>query len=415
MNTFQNSKYWFSSGYLFLFFVTWSIWWSFYAIWLNNSLGLSGAQVGNIYSFNSFFALLFMIGYGLLQDKLGIKKNLVWFQSILLVGIAPFVIYVYEPLLLSSFYLGAALGAIYLGAGFVAGAGFLESYTEKLSRKYDFEFGKSRMWGSLGYAVAALGAGALMSINPHINFWLASAAGVLFLALNFFFKVDISTKEQKQTTNISKKDLRFLFTNKVFWFLLIYLFGTVCIYTVYDQQLFPVYFVELFASQEQGNTIYGFLNSAQVFVEAMFLFLAPFIVNKIGIKRSLVLAGSIMAFRILGSATVTSGVGISFMKMLHAVELPLLLIAVFKYITANFDVRLSATVYLVGFKVSSELGVILFSGLVGYVYDLTSYETTFYILGSVVTVFVLFSFITLNNDNQEPQRMETYETVPDKT
>lgn len=414
MNTFQNSKYWFSSGYLFLFFVTWSIWWSFYAIWLNNSLGLSGAQVGNIYSFNSFFALLFMIGYGLLQDKLGTKKNLVWFQSILLVGIAPFVIYVYEPLLLSSFYLGAALGAIYLGAGFVAGAGFLESYTEKLSRKYDFEFGKSRMWGSLGYAVAALGAGALMSINPHINFWLASAAGVLFLALNFFFKVDISTKEQKQTTNISKKDLRFLFTNKVFWFLLIYLFGTVCIYTVYDQQLFPVYFVELFASQEQGNTIYGFLNSAQVFVEAMFLFLAPFIVNKIGIKRSLVLAGSIMAFRILGSATVASGVGISFMKMLHAVELPLLLIAVFKYITANFDVRLSATVYLVGFKVSSELGVILFSGLVGYVYDLTSYETTFYILGSVVTVFVLFSFLTLNNDHQEPQRMETYETAQNK-
>ncbi|WP_022794931.1 oligosaccharide MFS transporter [Marinococcus halotolerans] len=414
MNTFQNSKYWFSSGYLFLFFVTWSIWWSFYAIWLNNSLGLSGAQVGNIYSFNSFFALLFMIGYGLLQDKLGTKKNLVWFQSILLVGIAPFVIYVYEPLLLSSFYLGAVLGAIYLGAGFVAGAGFLESYTEKLSRKYDFEFGKSRMWGSLGYAVAALGAGALMSINPHINFWLASAAGVLFLALNLFFKVDISTKEQKQTTNISKKDLRFLFTNKVFWFLLIYLFGTVCIYTVYDQQLFPVYFVELFANQDQGNTIYGFLNSAQVFVEAMFLFLAPFIVNKVGIKRSLVLAGSIMAFRILGSATVTSGVGISFMKMLHAVELPLLLIAVFKYITANFDVRLSATVYLVGFKVSSELGVILFSGLVGYVYDLTSYETTFYILGSVVTVFVLFSFLTLNNDHQEPQRMETYETAQDK-
>ncbi len=157
------------------------------------------------------------------------------------------------------------------------------------------------------------------------------------------------------------KDIRFLFSNKVFWFLIIYLFGTVCIYTVYDQQLFPVYFVSLFSGAgADGNTVYGILNSAQVFVEAIFLFLAPFIVNKVGIKRSLVLAGSIMAFRIIGSAMVTGGFGISFMKMLHAVELPILLIAVFKYIAANFDVRLSATVYLIGFKVSSEIGVIVF-------------------------------------------------------
>ncbi|MFD2954785.1 MFS transporter, partial [Klebsiella pneumoniae] len=86
---------------------------------------------------------------------------------------------------------------------------------------------------------------------------------------------------------------------------------------VYDQQQFPVYFVSLFADQTYGNTIYGVLNSIQVFVEALFLFLAPFIVNKIGIKQSLVLAGTIMAFRIIGSAVLTSGVGISFVKMLH--------------------------------------------------------------------------------------------------
>ncbi|WP_411843731.1 oligosaccharide MFS transporter [Salinicoccus sp. HZC-1] len=401
MDFFKNSKYWFSSGYLFFFFITWSIWWSFYAIWLNNSLGLSGTQVGTIYSFNSFFSLFFMILYGYFQDRLGTKKNLVWMQSLILVLIAPFVIYVYEPLLLNHFYIGVVLGAIYLGAGFIAGAGFLEAFTEKLSRKYDFEFGKARMWGSLGYAVAALGAGVLMSINPHINFWIASATGIIFLLINVFFKVEVSKTEKKSALDISMKDIRFLFSNRVFWFLIIYLFGTVCIYTVYDQQLFPVYFVSLFSEGTNGNAIYGVLNSAQVFVEAIFLFLAPFIVNKIGIKQSLVLAGSIMAFRIIGSAMVTGGFGISFMKMLHAVELPILLIAVFKYIAVNFDVRLSATVYLIGFKVSSEIGVIVFSALVGWIYDQTSYETTFYILGSIVVLFVIFSVFALNNNNAE--------------
>lgn len=391
-----------------MFFITWSIWWSFYAIWLSNILELNGTQVGTIYSLNSFTSLVFMLLYGVIQDRLGTKKHLLWFQSIVLIFIGPFLIYVYEPLLVSNFYLGAILGSIYLGAGFIAGAGFLESYTEKISRKYDFEFGKTRMWGSLGYAVAAFGAGTLLSINPHINFWIASATGILFFVLNFFFKVEISEEEEEETNSLSKEDLMSLFGNKIFWYLVIFLFGTVCIYTVYDQQLFPVYFVQLFADQATGNQIYGYLNSVQVFIEALFLFLAPVIVNKIGTKRSLLLAAGVMCFRIVGSAYVSSGVGISFMKLLHAVELPLLLIASFKYIGLHFDSRLSATVYLVGFKISSEIGVIVFSTVIGYLYDLTSYETTFYILGSFVAFFVIIAMVTLSGDNESVSKKKAF-------
>ncbi len=390
---------------MFLFFITWSIWWSFYAIWLNHSLELSGTQVGTIYSFNSAGALLFMLFYGVIQDKLGVKKHLLWFQSVILVFIGPFLIYVYEPLLVNHFYIGVVLGAVYLGAGFVAGAGFLESYTEKISRAFNFEFGKARMWGSLGYAVAALGAGTLMSINPHLNFWLASAAGVAFFILNMRFKVNEAVvKEEKEEKQITKHDLLSIFKSRTFLFLLVYLFGTVCVYTVYDQQLFPVYFVEQFNDQSVGNQVYGYLNSVQVFLEALFLFLAPFIVHKIGVKQALILAGTVMGFRIIGSAIVTSGVGISFMKMLHAVELPILLIAVFKYISLNFDARLSATIYLIGFKVSSEIGVIIFSALVGSIYDRTNYETTFYILGSIVMAFVIFAAFTLKRDTSLPMK-----------
>lgn len=72
--------------------------------------------------------------------------------------------------------------------------------------------------GSLEYAVAAIGAGALMSINPHINFWIASATGIIFLLINVFLKVEISQTKEKDVSNISMKDSRFLFKNKVFWF-----------------------------------------------------------------------------------------------------------------------------------------------------------------------------------------------------
>ena len=65
---FSNDKYRYSSGYLLFFFAAWSLWWSFYAIWLKSKLGLSGTELGMLYAVNQFFSMLFMLGYGFLQD-----------------------------------------------------------------------------------------------------------------------------------------------------------------------------------------------------------------------------------------------------------------------------------------------------------------------------------------------------------
>ncbi|TBL36090.1 MFS transporter, partial [Klebsiella oxytoca] len=73
----------------------------------------------------------------------------------------------------------------------------------------------------------------------------------------------------------------------------LFVVGT-CIYSVYDQQ-FPVFFSSQFASLQQGNEMYGYLNSLQVFLEAGGMFVAPFLVTKIGAKNGLLLASSVMA------------------------------------------------------------------------------------------------------------------------
>lgn len=50
--------------------------------------------------------------------------------------------------------LGSIFGGLFLGLTFNGGIGVLESYTERVARQSTFEFGKARMWGSLGWAVA---------------------------------------------------------------------------------------------------------------------------------------------------------------------------------------------------------------------------------------------------------------------
>ena len=72
----------------------------------------------------------------------------------------------------------------------------------------------------------------------------------------------------------------------------------------------------------------------------------------------------------------------------------------FKYIVANFDARLSATLYLVGFNISSNLGVIVLSKPVGKLFDNHGYSTTFYILASIVLIISCIAIFTLSDNKQ---------------
>lgn len=75
---FKSPSYLQSSTTMFLFFASWGIWWSFFQLWLtsdNQGLGLTGTQVGTIFSINSIASLILMFIYGTVQDKLFIKRT----------------------------------------------------------------------------------------------------------------------------------------------------------------------------------------------------------------------------------------------------------------------------------------------------------------------------------------------------
>ncbi|WP_323159468.1 MFS transporter, partial [Pseudomonas marginalis] len=82
-------------------------------------------------------------------------------------------------------------------------------------------------------------------------------------------------------------------------------------------------------------------------LNATIMFFAPVIINRIGAKNGLLIAGMIMAVRILGSSFATSAVEVVILKTLHMFEVPFLIVGCFKYITTVFEVRFSATIYLV--------------------------------------------------------------------
>ncbi|MFT4126346.1 MAG: oligosaccharide MFS transporter [Gordonia sp. (in: high G+C Gram-positive bacteria)] len=406
---FRNGAYLQSSATLMLFFASWGIWWSFFQIWLTSEdagLGLNGSQVGTLYSANSMATLVIMFLYGTIQDRLALKRHLMIVASVGMACLAPFVILVYKPLLEHAFGLGVVAGMLFLPVGFTAAAGLLEAFSERMSRTYGFEYGQARGWGSLGYAIAALVAGFLFTINPMLNFIGGSILGVICLLVQIFWrtnKVPLAPGHTSHPTTPSMREIAGVLTMPSLWQIIIFVIFSWTFYNLYDQQMFPDFYTDLFASKETGERTYGVLNSIQVFVEAGMMMLVPILMRKVGVRNILLAGVAVMALRIFGSAVFSDPVAVSVVKMFHAIEVPLFILGIFRYITLHFPSNLSATLYLVGFEVSAQIGNVILAQPFGSLRDKIGYQPTFYVISAVVLAAGVWAFFALKRDDQQVQ------------
>lgn len=396
---------------ILLFFAGWGIWWSFFQIWLTTKQGFTGAQVGTIYSFGCAISLVLMFVYGSLQDKLGMKKTLLRFFITCQIFVGPFFTWVYAPMLAANFYVGAAIGAVYLSVSFLAACPVLEAVTERLSRRYSFEYGQARAWGSFGYAVSALCAGFLFTMNPNLIFWTGSAIAVIELIVLLALKpennaslceqYEVRLESLKESKTPSFGEIIGVFKLVEVWKMIVFVIMSWTFYTVFDQQMFPEFFTRFFSTPEAGQQAYGVLNSIEVFLEFLMMGLVPILMRKIGVRKAILLGCTIMIVRIGGCGLVTNPLGVAIIKLLHAPETALFILAIFRYFTLHFDTRISATLYMVGFQIAAQVGQIIFSTPLGALHDSIGYQSTFLVISGIVCVASLYAFVILKKDDQQ--------------
>lgn len=409
--TFKNKSYLQSSFTLLIFFASWSIWWSFFQIWLTsekNGLGLSGSEVGTIYSANSFVTLILMFAYGILQDKLVLKRSLLIFCATMSTLVGPFFIWIYAPLIQNHFTIGIIVGSLFLSAGFLSAAGIYEAVSERFSRYFDFKYGQARAWGSFGYAISALVAGFLFVKNPEYNFWIGSILG-LFLLLNLIFwkpKQEDKAKDEIRDEDVdssipSFKEMLDLLKLPHLWVIVIFIMFSWSFYTIYDQQMFPDFYTQLFSSPETGQQMYGTLNSIQVFFEALMMGVVPIIMYKLGVRNTLLLGVCVMVARIGLSGVLTTPFTISIIKMMHAIEVPLFMLPMFRYITLHFNPKLSATLYMIGFQIAAQIGQVILSTPLGTLRDNIGYSNTFLVISGIALISGIFAIFAFKKDYED--------------
>ncbi|WP_052365573.1 oligosaccharide MFS transporter [Halotalea alkalilenta] len=340
----------------------------FLAIWFQDVVSLDAGQIGLMFGAKAIAAMLFQPLFGVITDRLDNRKHLLWCLILMLVLFAPFMSFVYAPLLEQSVLFGALVGGVYLGIIFAAGAGTLETWIEKACRASGLVYGRVRMFGAVGFGSSAAISGMLISGNPQSIFWLGSACAlvmaVLMLRVNPDSAVDRPAERADKASPVSYATIRALFADRRFWALVLYVLGVACLYDVFDQQ-FVNYFRSFFDDPQRGSQAFGFVTTLTEFSVAASMFFIPLLLNRIGGKNALLLAGVVMTVRILGSSQATSIEALIVLKLLHAIEVPLIFVGMFKYIEDVFDTRLSATIYMVAFIFTRGVGVTLLSRWLG--------------------------------------------------
>jgi OHS family lactose permease-like MFS transporter len=398
----------FLASFVFIYFFAQAMSVSLLTLWLRSTLQLSGAEAGVVFSANFIAAMCSQPVYGVISDKVGTRKHILWAVGALCSLCGLFFVYVYAPLLKANLLLGAAVGGVYLGVTFIAGSYAIESYVDRIGRRHGFEYSRVRLCGSLGFASAAMLTGRLYNINPGINFFIASGAGLLLIAMLALWKTGGAADDEATSAagKVKLADALGLLGDPKFWRFMVFILGVTNLYLVFDQQ-FPSYFASLFPTPQQGAAMFGYLNSAQIFIEAGGLFLSPLLVRRIGAKRGLMLAGTIMLLRIGGSSFAVGPLSISVLKMLHSLELPILVVSVFRYIAHHFDNRLASTLYMVGVSFGHSLGLAILSPLVGKSYDLLGFPSTYLLLAGLGAVFLALSAWALEATPPEIKRMNS--------
>lgn len=405
-------------AFFFFYYFIMSAYFPFFPVWLAEVNHLTKTETGVIFSFVAFFGIIFQFLFGYITDKLGLRKHLLWVIVSGLVCFAPFFLFVFKPLLAHDIYSAGIVGGIYLGFVFSGGSGAVDAYIEKVSRANNFEYGKVRMSGCIGWAVCASLTGMLMGVNPDIIFWISSGFAIILAVLLIITRPSAGSDEKTLEVIGKKGDISLatalsLFKLPSFWAFLIYVLGVASIYDVFDQQ-FANFFKSFFSNPNTGNQVFGFVTTGGELLNAAVMCIVPFIVWKVGAKKVLLIAGLIMSVRILGSSIATTPAEVILLKTLHMFEMPFLYIGTFKYINKVFDPRLSATIYLVGFNVAKHVSAIFLSSYVGKMYDTMGFHQAYLFLGAITLSFTVLSFFLLRGTPPE-SKTEPVRATADQT
>jgi MFS transporter, PPP family, 3-phenylpropionic acid transporter len=339
----------------FLVFSCTASWLPIFADYLKEH-GLTGMQIGVILSITPFMMFLVQPFYGMVADRLGYRKCLIW--SSLFASLS-YVFYLFEGSFGSLLAITVCMSFFYNGI-----QPLLDSLSLRLTQQNPaFSYGTLRIAGAAGWALTGTVVGHYVdSVNTTVIF--AFSAVSMFLTFIFSFSIQPDHERAAAAETVSLRDLKVVVANRDLIFLLVCVFlvstGGTTIWNFYS-----IYMKENGASA----SLVGYGISLQGLCELPLFYFSAAIIRRLGVRITLLITVFATALRMLLYSMVKDPQAALLVEMLHGISWSLFWVVCVEYVNSLVRERWRATGQSLLYASYFGVGAIAGNFWTGYLYD----------------------------------------------
>lgn len=338
-------------------------------------LGFSGTQIGILFSSATFITMIMQPVWGIICAKKGKCKS-----SFILMHIAIIIIALMIPFI-KSYWLLLFIMALHFT--FQCG---LFPLLDTMIYKDIYDFGKIRLWGSIGFASMVLFSGKISElIGSSRMFFIYS----LLMAISLWIALKINEKSSLFHKENKKTNIKSIFTWKYLVFIISGFFVVGAFST--GGQYFSILFSEIGGTLSAFGITYFFIAISEV----PFLKMSQRILNKFSAEKLIFISGIVLLgrFSLNGLAKDYHLILYTSMFMGSFIGIYLPAVAVFLKEQVNSENRaMAVTIYS---SITSGLGPMLFQFTGGYIYEYTNISYLYLSLCGIILIGVFLSKLLL--------------------
>ena len=337
-------------------------------------MGYSPSQRGNIMAFYAAVALVGQLVVGYICDRQKTVKRFFILLNILFAGF----IFLTFTLQTKNYLLHFMFMSGMLAFSRIVG-NLLETWIIEVDGMYPY-FGGIRSLGSLGWAVASLGAGYLILFyNFQVMAYVAIVLNMIVIAYSFMME----DADKKETRIITFSDMKLLFTNKKFTFLLLIY---VLIYIIYNTD--SIIITDLILSVGGSAADVGKKWFVQALSELPFMIMGTYLLTRFKGKLLLLVGIVFLALRFALYALFPTLTAIIVVSALQMVSFPLILLSQKELTLNETPVELRTSGQMISISFTSGFAAILAPILTGYLGEI--YSIQHIIMGLAVLLVIPF-------------------------
>lgn len=339
----------------FLAFSCTAAWLPIFADFLKER-GLSGIEIGIILSVTPFMMFLVQPFYGMLADRIGYKKCLVWSSFFAAIS---YVFYLFDGSFVTFFVITIGMSLFYNSV-----QPLLDSLSLQLiQRNPSFSYGTLRVAGAAGWAITGTAVGHYIdSVNTSVIFVFSAIS--MFLTFLFSFSIQEDHQPPAKAAGRSSNDFKAVFGNGDLLFLLFCVFlistGGTTIWNFYS-----IYMKENGASA----SLVGYGISFQGLCELPIFYYSARIIGKFGIRTTLLITVFALALRMLLYSVTSNPFAALLIEVLHGISWSLFWVVCVEYVNSLVREDWRATGQSLLYAAYFGVGAIAGNFWTGYLYD----------------------------------------------